>query len=58
MYSPGATPLHWAAVNGYTEMVKVLLEGGANPNIQNDGGKQVYSYLANLLFDLPPPIVH
>ena len=28
----GWTPLHWAAVDGYTEVVKVLVEKGANLN--------------------------
>ena len=38
MYSPGEAPLHYAAANESTEMVKLLLEGGANPNIQNKWG--------------------
>ena len=38
MYSPGWAPLHWAAGRGRTEMVKLLLEGGANPNIQDEDG--------------------
>ena len=38
MYSPGWSPLHYAAERGRTELVKLLLEGGANPNIQNKWG--------------------
>ena len=57
MYSPGEAPLHYAAANERTEMVNALLEGGANPNMQNNDGMQVYSYLADLSFHLPPPFV-
>jgi ankyrin repeat protein len=31
--SLGQTPLHWAVVKGYTEICKLLLENGADPNI-------------------------
>ena len=52
MYSPGWTPLHVAARYGRTEKVKLLLEGGANPNIQNNGGMYVYSYLPKIVKQL------
>lgn len=32
----GDTPLHFAAMNGAYRLVKLLLEGGANPNIANN----------------------
>eukprot|EP01064_Diplonema_japonicum_P007798 TRINITY_DN15435_c0_g1_i1.p1 TRINITY_DN15435_c0_g1~~TRINITY_DN15435_c0_g1_i1.p1 ORF type:complete len:189 (+),score=32.49 TRINITY_DN15435_c0_g1_i1:41-568(+) len=32
----GSTPLHCAAVKGYTEIVKTLLEYGADPTATND----------------------
>ena len=38
MYSPGWTPLHYAAEYGRTETAKALLEGGANPNIHTEYG--------------------
>ena len=34
----GNTALHWAAVNGHLESVKVLLEEGADPTIKNQLG--------------------
>ncbi|HYJ05472.1 MAG TPA: ankyrin repeat domain-containing protein [Chthoniobacterales bacterium] len=36
---PGYTPLHMAAMNGYTEKVKLLLQSGADPSIRNDTGE-------------------
>lgn len=34
----GNTPLHWAVLGGYLNIVKILLEAGANPNtLSNDG---------------------
>ena len=30
MDDEGNTPLHWAAVGGYVEIVKILLENGAD----------------------------
>ena len=38
MYSPGVTPLHYAADGVSTELVQLLLEGGANANLQEDDG--------------------
>ena len=34
----GNTPLHWAALNGHLDAVKVLLEHGADPTITNHKG--------------------
>lgn len=34
----GNTPLHWAALNGHLEAVKVLLENGGDPTITNARG--------------------
>ena len=37
----GVTPLHWAAKNGSMEMVKILLESGADPNARDNKGCSV-----------------
>lgn len=29
----GNTPLHWAAVNGNTNIVEILIRSGANPDV-------------------------
>jgi ankyrin repeat protein len=34
----GNTPLHWAALNGHLEAVKVLLDNGGDPTITNARG--------------------
>jgi hypothetical protein len=34
----GNTALHWAALNGHLECVKVLIDSGANPTITNAAG--------------------
>lgn len=34
----GHTPLHWAVFGGYLDIVKALLEAGANPNIFSGDG--------------------
>ena len=33
------TPMHWAIYHGHTEMVRLLLEAGADPAAQNEHGK-------------------
>ena len=39
----GWTPLHEACNNGYPDVVKVLLENGADPNLTSyDGSRYVY----------------
>ncbi|XP_054894137.1 ankyrin repeat domain-containing protein 66 [Poeciliopsis prolifica] len=40
------TPLHWAAANGDTEIVKVLLENGANPCLKTVHGWTPAHYAA------------
>ncbi|RKO95312.1 hypothetical protein CXG81DRAFT_3333, partial [Caulochytrium protostelioides] len=35
----GATPLHWACLNGQTEMVQALVEAGAEPNLKDAHGR-------------------
>lgn len=50
----GMTPLHWVAKGGYrwndqqrgSQVAKVLLEHGANPNIADNDGKTVFHYAA------------
>lgn len=55
--SNGMTPLHWVAKGGYaknrwndqksgSEVAKLLLEHGANPNIADNDGKTVFHYAA------------
>lgn len=34
----GHTALHWAVFGGYEDIVKVLLEAGANPNVLSKDG--------------------
>ncbi|KAI4203595.1 MAG: hypothetical protein LQ350_001785 [Teloschistes chrysophthalmus] len=34
----GNTPLHWAAMNGHLDVVKLLVERGANLRVQNQAG--------------------
>jgi ankyrin repeat protein len=38
VHEPGETPLHWAARMGSIDIVKVLLEAGANPNVHGTTG--------------------
>lgn len=42
----GFTALHYAVLIDDLEMVKLLLESGANPNIQNDAGFKPADYAA------------
>lgn len=34
----GNSPLHWAVLGGYEDIVMALLESGANPNVISDDG--------------------
>jgi ankyrin repeat protein len=34
----GNSPLHWAVLGGYEDIVLALLESGANPNVISDDG--------------------
>jgi len=34
----GNSPLHWAVLGGYTEIVHELLKAGVNPNVYSDDG--------------------
>jgi ankyrin repeat protein len=40
----GMRPLHIAARNGYLEIVELLLEHGANPNVQDNDGRTPLHY--------------
>jgi hypothetical protein len=33
------TPLHWAAALGYEDIIRMLLDNGANPSIGSKSGK-------------------
>ena len=35
----GNTPLHWAAINGHLELVKVLVKAGADAGVRNEAGR-------------------
>ena len=37
-YHIGATALHWAAVRGRSEIIQILVDAGANPDIKNNYG--------------------
>lgn len=37
----GRTPLHWAIAKKHTDIVKLLLQHGANPNVRNSAGRTV-----------------
>lgn len=36
----GNTPLHWAALNGHLEAVKVLVGAGADVRVRNGAGRE------------------
>ena len=44
----GITPLHAASCEGHTEVVKILLESGADPHLRNMVGGLVCLYLTFL----------
>ena len=46
--SSGNTPLHWAALNGHVEAVKVLVAADADASLTNKAGKDaIYEAEAN-----------
>lgn len=42
----GFTPLHYAVLTDSIELIKILLEAGADPLIENDLGHRAYEYCA------------
>ena len=48
----GLTPLWWAARNGHTDVVQVLLYHGANPNIAMDNQKMLLQAATKVRLDL------
>jgi ankyrin repeat protein len=40
------TPLHWGVLGNHMEVVQVLLEGGANPNVGDQAGKTPLEHAA------------
>ena len=47
----GDTPLHLVSLNGYRQVVELLLEGGADPNYSADNvsSKYIQSYYKVML---------
>ncbi len=53
----GWTALHWASSNGFTKILKLLLQKGANPNLLDQVRNFLYSfYFLSFLSSLSPPI--
>ena len=48
----GLTPLWWAARNGHTDVVQMLLYHGANPNIAMDNQKMLLQAATKVRLDL------
>jgi len=47
----GETALHMAAKNGYTDMVKALLNAGASVSIADEDGNHAYDLVPKLMFE-------
>ena len=46
-----ATPLHYAAINGHGDVIRALLELGADQTIVDDEGKTAYDKAGEVIAD-------
>ena len=42
-----SAPLHWACIKGNEEIIRLLLEKGANPDVKDDAGKLPFQFIKN-----------